>query len=91
MNKLTWGDLFEYIGKSDKTCPAGNETPVLEEFCDRYGLPYYVIKAFLASFGGHCDCEILMNSTNHLKDKDFIGVINVDWSDYCAKPKSNKP
>ena len=65
---VTWGDLFEFIDKNlDMVpCKAGRNTPLVKLFCKKNNLDYHRIKLVLCEHGGHCDCEVLLNSQEKL-------------------------
>ena len=63
-------DLFKYLGrkcnfhenkkgKTEWTC--FGDLRFTEKFCSRHKLNFERVKHILQFFGGHCDCEVLMN------------------------------
>ena len=66
----TYQDLFKYVdrkcnfheddkGKTTWTC--NGDLRFAEAFCKRHKLDFQRVKHILEFFGGHCDCEILLN------------------------------
>lgn len=71
----TWDELFDYLEElikfgDGKTTPLSatcdGTLKVTREFCKKYGLRYDVVERYVRSFGGYCDCEILLNAAEHL-------------------------
>jgi hypothetical protein len=94
VKKQTWGDLFEYVSKKVNfhekikgdvnsttwTCKGGKDKTFVKEFCEAHNISFNLVEGFLELCGGYCDCEVLFNATNQLKDDDPIGKINIDCS-----------
>ena len=66
----TYKDLFKYVSrkcnfhedmKGKTTCTCHGDLRFAEAFCKRHKLDFQRVKHLLEFFGGHCDCEILLN------------------------------
>ena len=77
MTDLKWDQLFSYleakcnfrIVKRKTTWNCDNKLTFTEEFCVANNLDFEKVKATLNTFGGFCDCEVLFNAEEHLKDR----------------------
>ena len=68
MRKVTWKTLFRYLKKHGCNCTLENT----KSFCELHKLDFEYIEERLNDTGGFCDCEVLMNSMEHLDETEQI-------------------
>lgn len=85
IHELKWDSLFAYLeaqvnfrkDKKGTTWTCDNQLTFTKKFCEANHLDFEKVKSTLNTFGGYCDCEVLFNAENHLKDcYIFAEVIN---------------
>lgn len=77
--RIFYGDLFTYLDniiKFSKMRVENCSCKLLEteKFCKEKNLDYIKIKKKLESTGGHCDCEVLLNSTEMINPNELMPI-----------------
>lgn len=78
MSKMIhWNELLLHLQrkvhfrkvKGDTTWNCDGELTFTKEFCKKKGLDFNGVALVLANFGGFCDCEVLFNAAEFLKNR----------------------
>ena len=65
LDKVTWGNLYKFLSDCKCDCTLRNT----KAFCKTHNIEFSKVKPMLEEYGGFCDCEVLLNVTEHLKGK----------------------
>lgn len=70
---VKWKQLFDYVNERlehDRECSGTHKH--VKEFCFTHNIDYDVVNKKLVSTGGHCDCEVIMNSRRKIDERNFV-------------------